>query len=71
MLAAINAVQTAKAPWARDSAYLCEELHMEPAAARVRLRHAQIKTTGGAYAWPAGSDDLKKARDALAQQPIE
>ena len=50
--------------WARHLCDLCDELTIDPHAARVRLRRAGIKTTGGAYCWAEG-DELAGAREVL------
>jgi hypothetical protein len=67
MVATINAVEAAKMPGMVALRDLCEELKINPAAARTRLRQANMKTTGGAYCWAKDSDDIQRVRDLLRE----
>jgi hypothetical protein len=48
MLPTLTAVQAAKARGLVTLRDVCDEYHLEPAAARARLRQANIKPTDGA-----------------------
>lgn len=45
---------------------LCEELEIEPVAARRKLRNAKVERGDGRWAWEKDSSALKKVREVLA-----